>query len=340
MTPEDWKYIYHVNMEKCHDFPDEIPILDNQRIIVIGDVHGDMDITIKSLRDVAKVINNKLEWIGGTTIIVQLGDQIDSCRPNGIPCKLKKTLEDEAMDIKILVFFTKLHEQAQKEGGAVYSLIGNHELMNVNGDMTYVSYENIKEFENLKLQDKEIKIQMDKIAYPIDIMKNRQLIFSPGNPIANFLACTRKLILKIGSNLFVHAGIVEKYALKYKITDINRIIKSYLMNTLKTTKDKKSYREITDNSGPLWNRQFGSPVHGKVDCDYLTRGLKVYKVGKIFVGHTPQFLHDKGINSVCDNQIWLTDYGASKAFDTFSERNENRKIQVLEIINDNINILN
>ncbi len=49
------------------------------RIIIIGDVHGDLKRFKKILID-AKIINNRLEWIAEppNTIVVQLGDQIDS----------------------------------------------------------------------------------------------------------------------------------------------------------------------------------------------------------------------------------------------------------------------
>jgi hypothetical protein len=36
------------------------------------------------------------------------------------------TKNDEAHDLKILNFFTNLHQEAQVVGGAVYSIIGNH----------------------------------------------------------------------------------------------------------------------------------------------------------------------------------------------------------------------
>ena len=47
-----------------------------RRIIAIGDLHGDWDATIKSLKK-AGVINNSLNWIGGDTVVVQVGDQVD-----------------------------------------------------------------------------------------------------------------------------------------------------------------------------------------------------------------------------------------------------------------------
>ena len=48
---------------------------------------------------------------------------------------------------------TALHSKAQQHDGAVYSLMGNHELLNVMGDMTYVSHENIKEFTNYRTKN-------------------------------------------------------------------------------------------------------------------------------------------------------------------------------------------
>jgi len=132
--------------------PSVLPRVD--RIVVIGDLHGDLEMTFKSL-EIAKVIDMNHKWIGGNTIVVQVGDQIDRCRFDGKnSCNQEGiTKFDEHSDIRILRYFTKLHSQAQKAGGAVYSLLGNHELMNVNGDMRYVSHEGIKGFDNYKKED-------------------------------------------------------------------------------------------------------------------------------------------------------------------------------------------
>ena len=80
---------------------------------------------------------------------------------------------------------------------------------------------------------------------------------------------------------------------------------------------------------------------------YLTPLREIYKVDKLYIGHTPLMNH--GIGSICDDKVWLTDYGASKGFDKFDistksdseERSSYRQAQVLEILKDGdeINIL-
>ena len=374
MSKKEWNKIFKEKCKKFNILPSVLPPV--KRIIVLGDLHGDWDITINSLK-IAKLINNKLNWIGSDTVVVQLGDQIDRCRFTDIPCNLPNaTKDDEASDMRILNYFTKLHGQAQKKGGAVYSIIGNHELMNVNGDMRYVSFKNISDFNNYKKPDRSI------IS---DGMKARTWAFSPGNPIADFLGCTRQLSLIIGSNLFVHAGILPNIAKKYNIKKMNQILSLYLWNKLKNPSD---YNELLDSAdySPLWNRIFATThqstnltipslttpslttpsltthsltnlstplsTHLSKDdlsktCNNLMDPLKqIYKVGKIFIGHTPQLT--TGISNTCDKRIWHVDYGASKAFDKFdknfkssNKRSKVREVQVLEILDDGeiINII-
>jgi hypothetical protein len=86
------------------------------RIIAIGDVHGDMKLVIECLEiskvilqiknmkniknKIAVVVNNEkqyYDWIGNDAVVVQIGDQNDSCRPNNNTCN-----DPVADDINIL----------------------------------------------------------------------------------------------------------------------------------------------------------------------------------------------------------------------------------------------
>ena len=88
---------------KINEQPSILPKTD--RIIVIGDLHGDLQITFKTL-EIAKVIDTQHKWIGGNTIVVQVGDQIDRCRFDGKnSCNQKGiTNFDEHSDIRILKY--------------------------------------------------------------------------------------------------------------------------------------------------------------------------------------------------------------------------------------------
>ena len=325
--------------DKCQNYkylPNILPAV--KRIIVIGDIHGDINILYECLK-IGKVIDNNLKWIGKKTVVVQVGDQIDSCRYDQInscnDINNYKKNEDKASDINILYFMTNLHNLASEHGGAVYSLMGNHELMNVVGDMSYVSYNNNKQFNNYIKENGEI-IE--------DGMTARKYVFSPGNKISNFLACTRKIALIIGNNLFVHAGIVPQIIEKYKIDDMNKLLTLFLLDELK---DPSIFYDVMMSSkySPLWTREFGDTKMTTEKCDELMNPIKkVYKVGRIFVGHTPQL--DKGITKICKDQIILTDVGMAEAFDPFDktklktgEKNEHREAQVLEILKNKLTVL-
>ena len=59
------------------------------KLIAIGDLHGDLKATLSVLK-LAEVIPqtttietiNNVHWCGGDTWVIQLGDQIDRCRPD------------------------------------------------------------------------------------------------------------------------------------------------------------------------------------------------------------------------------------------------------------------
>jgi len=309
-----------------------------RRIIVIGDIHGDWDTLLDFLVRASVINKNQPDvWIGGDTHIVQVGDQIDS------RSRFDNNYPDEHNDIKILNYLTKLHNEAEKQQGAVYSLLGNHELMNVVGDFRYVSDMGLRGFDT------------DTKNSDIEIGRNeRKRQFAPGNELSKFLACTRQVAIIIGNNLFVHGGIVPAISEKYNITDINRLMTLYLWNILHDKKDLEDYTNIFNNpeTSPLWTRAFGNIGYRYIkqnnysmdahnaECNKLLEPLlKMYNVGKIFVGHT---VISPSVQILCNGRVGFVDTGASKAFNN-SKYTGNRTVvpgaQLLEILNDKYNII-
>lgn len=296
-------------MNKCERVPSSV-LPKCKRIIAIGDIHGDYKVLLKCLKK-AKVIDDNKKWIGKDTIVVQLGDQVDSkCR--SFECE-KDTLGDE---LKIMKFLDNLHDYAKKENGGVYSILGNHELMNVMGNINYASSEGI--------------LSMGGVS----IRKNK---FAPSGELAIYLACNRNSIMKVGSFLFVHGGLLPKKAKKYSLEKINELIREYLLGNI-----NESNADLNDllrsKDSPFWDRTFSNYSSNKNigegnTCNKVNETMEYLKLRGMIVGHTVQ---KRGINSACDGKIWRTDIGMSKAFGK-----KNKKIQVLEIINDGeqINVL-
>ncbi len=342
------KFITEYN-KKCPNYnykPAIMPAV--ERIVVLGDIHGDYKLAINMLL-LSKVIkvhnNNHIEWIGGQTCVVQVGDQIDKCRPDEThKCdRPDGTYNDEQSDLKILKLFTYIDGLANKVGGSVYSLLGNHEIMNAEGNTSYASYQGNMEFKNFIVNGK--KIRSGKRA--------RMLAFAPGNEIGTFLGCTRYSALIIGSNLFVHAGIVNGLISELKLNDksnLNKIdiaIRMWLLGSI----DKKYINKIiaANDTSLFWTRVLGrippnTPLNDSRCINHINGVMKLFNVGNIVIGHTPQsFSYSDDINGTCDNKIWRVDNGSSEAFTFFDEQfietgktQHSRRVQILEIINDTV----
>lgn len=273
-----------------------------KRVIVIGDIHGDIK-RFKNILVDAELINNDLEWVAQPpeTIVVQVGDQIDSANRNpDIP-------EWEVMDdVNMLYFTNSLDNIAREKGGRVISLIGNHEMMNTIGNFSYVSKKSL--------------------------FADRQKFFMPTGTISPILA-KRPIVLKIGPLFFCHAGvkkmhidILDKYG--KHISYLNDLW-SRFMRTGKLIRDDGTIDSgdieifnkivLDGENGILWTRSIDTEEDAKYVLNKL--GCKF-----VFVGHSPT----EGIKFL-NNRLWFTDNGISRAFAT-------SEYQYIDILNYQIRI--
>ena len=95
---------------------------DVERVIAFGDVHGAAGELIGVLRAVS-VIDEDLRWSAGTSHVVSLGDLLD-----------RGAQSREVMDLLM-----RLQDEAAAAGGALHVVLGNHEAMNLLGDLRYVT---------------------------------------------------------------------------------------------------------------------------------------------------------------------------------------------------------
>jgi len=268
-----------------------------ERLIIIGDIHGDIK-RFKGILLDANIINNNIEWIANplNTIVIQMGDQIDSIN------REEKIKDWEILSDTEMIYFTNfLDKIAQTKGGRVISIIGNHELMNVIGNYSYVSRKSINNDE-----------------------KRRGDLFKPGGILSSILS-NRPIIVKIGDMLFSHAGITAKH---YKILNkynkdvsyINRIWRKFVCSNKVLKEDKEIFDTmLLEDEGILWTRNLDNindlkSLLSKLNCNYM------------FVGHTVV----DGIRNI-DGVLWYTDTAISRAFGT-------NTYQYIEYIDNKINI--
>jgi hypothetical protein len=295
--------MFNSNVKKLlkqeHDIPTYVPPV--RRIIAIGDLHGDYKATILSLR-LAGIINKQNHWIGGKTTVVQLGDQIDR-GGRGI------NYHDESSELRIIELFDRLAEEAKTSGGACYSLIGNHEMMNVQGDMSFVSPKGLQQFGG---------------------RSGRRKFFKSGGTMAQHLARTRNVVMKIGDFVFIHGGISPRILSKYRLEDINQMMREY-MHGGRDEKDQCIHELFCCETGVLWCRQFSNV---QTNCQKLRECLGKMRARALVIANTPQ----DNINCKCNASVWRVDTGMSEAF---GPRKDMSRIQVLEILNngEKINIL-
>jgi hypothetical protein len=216
------------------------------RIFVVSDIEGQYD-TLKQLLWNAGVMDKRFNWTFGKGHLVIAGDVFDR--------------GDRVTETLWLIY--ALEEKAQKAGGYVHYILGNHELMNMNGDHRYVhpKYIELAKQHNL----------------------NYDTFYRDHTELGQWLR-TKNVMEKIGDRLFMHGG-VSPYInrIAQPLDSINTIARRYY-GTREDSIPNPEYLVFSDY-GPMWYRgYFTTP---KATPEQVDTTLQLYAVKKIIIGHTP-----------------------------------------------------
>lgn len=219
-----------------------------QKILALSDIEGEFD-ALRKLLLAARVIDKQYNLLFGNGHVVLCGDLFD--RGKEVPATIW--------------LLYKLEQEAKKKGGYFHVLLGNHDIMNMSGDLRYLD---AKYQENAKLLGE-------------DYMQ----LYNKETEAGRWLR-TKNLIEKIGDNLCVHGGIPSEInTLKMSLTHINNQCRPFYGLDKKNIPEDNKIRKFFDSkTSVFWFRgYFKEPV---VDEGVVDNTLKLYDVKRIIVGHT------------------------------------------------------
>jgi hypothetical protein len=210
--------------------PAEAPGEPRESVVAIGDVHNAFDDFVAILQHTG-LVDKQNHWAAGKTTFVQVGDLLD-----------RGPKPREVMDLMMA-----LEKEAPQAGGRVVSLLGNHEMMNIMGDLRYVVPMNYASFADDKSEmrqkaayDQYLKWRgshaalLAELAQPMELTETEWMARHPLGFVEQREALGPKgkygewlrghsAIAEINGVIFLHGGIHPDLA-KTKLDEMNKRI--------------------------------------------------------------------------------------------------------------------
>ena len=223
------------------------------KIIAVSDVHGDYGSLVEVLQN-GGVIDKDLHWVWGTGHLVVLGDIFDR--------------GDKVNDCLWLIY--RLEQEAQRIGGLVHFVLGNHELLVLRGDYRYVH-----------------KKYLSGIVMAAGL--EYSALYGPSTALGRWLR-SRHVVTKINGVLFVHGGIARLLVERgLSLAEIDESIRSGI-DDVSSARAVDTLRELLlGKQGPLWYRGYLQEREGDyplASCEDVDLVLRHYEATTVVVGHT------------------------------------------------------
>lgn len=217
-----------------------------ENVIALSDIEGEFE-PFRNLLLAAKVIDEHYHWIFGKGSLVVAGDLFDRGKQVA----------------QYLWLLYKLEDEARAKGGAVHVVLGNHELMNLSGDLRYVQPEY---FFNAKLMAEEYLN-----------------LYATNTELGRWLR-SKNVIEKDGKFLVMHGGMSPQLnALRLSLDTINKISRAFYGVLIHQVMDKTAEPLVSGTISQTWYR--GYFLDPKATMATVDSTLNFYEVQRILVGH-------------------------------------------------------
>jgi hypothetical protein len=216
--------------------------------IAISDIEGNFG-PFRKLLQASGVIDSAFNWTFGEGHLVLIGDFFD----RGI----------QVTEVLWLIY--SLEEKAKEAGGYVHFILGNHEIMNMSGDLRYVQ---------------------SKYIESAALLGERYVdLYSENSELGRWLR-TKNIVEKVGNILYTHGGISgEINRMEISIPEINELSRPFYADSTFMFPDKR-LDTIFGDFGPFWYRGYykGNPMiasRGQIDST-----ISKFNIRYITTGHT------------------------------------------------------
>ena len=218
------------------------------RMLVVSDIEGNFA-GFKMILQGSKVIDEQFNWTFGDGHLMLVGDFFD----RGLHVT------------EVLWLIYKLESEAEAAGGKVHFVLGNHEILNLEGNTQYVRK---KYLENAKILKEDYSMWFDNNA-----------------ELGRWLR-TKNAIEKVGDYVFCHGGVsADLTRTGLSISDINRVSRKHLGIPYDDINDLAAVAVFDVKTGIFWYRNAAKNLLANSEMknvlDYL--GAK-----RMVVGHTLQ----------------------------------------------------
>lgn len=297
------------------------------RLVAVGDIHGALD-EFRTLLLKLDLIDGQDQWRGGRAHLVSVGDLLDR--------------GDDSRAVMDLL--RSLQVQADDAGGRVHILLGNHEVMNLSGELDYVT-------------DGEFASYLDLV--PVDARPpedlppgylGHQVAFAPDGAYGAWLLSLPFAIV-VNDHLFLHGGISSKLE-GLDLPGVNRqahqqldrfihsrhrlIAQGELRPGLSFSAARRAARALSANpeapeaarsaaneyldagnglpfaaSGPVWYRRT-AVCHPYAESPVSRAVLEDLGASRVVIGHTPTL--GRTIQSRMNGTVVLIDTGMNVAY--------------------------